>query len=54
MKATVEHGTTKAPPPKTSTAGKTPRFTGQNTSRAKLIRMGQHPAVSSGGAKTPA
>lgn len=53
-KSTVVHGSGKAPSPKSSTAGKTPRFTAQNTSRAKLIRMGQTPKVSAGGPKTPA
>ena len=54
VKSTVTHGTAKAPSPKSSTSGKTPKFTAQNTSRAKLIRMGMHPTVSAGGPKTPA
>ena len=51
-KSKIVHGSAKAPPPKTSTASTKPTFTSQNTSRAKLIRMGRHPEVSSGGAKT--
>ena len=33
-------------------SGKTPQFTSENTPRHKLLAMGQHPKVSSGGAKT--
>lgn len=53
-KSTIVHGDAKAPPPKQSTEGHAPSFNEGNTPRAKLIRMGQHPKVSSGGAKTPA
>jgi hypothetical protein len=48
-KSTVVHGDPKAPAPKSSTQGSTPRFNSDNTSRAKLIRMGQNPKVSCGG-----
>ena len=53
-KSTVEHGDPKAPPPKQSTEGHTPKFTEQNTSLRSLMKMGRHPKMSTGGAKTPA
>ena len=53
-KSKIVHGTAKAPPPKSSTSGSMPTFTSENTNRGKLLRMGMHPKVSSGGKKTPA
>ena len=51
VKSKVEHGSAKAPATKLST-GKAPAMTSDAVPRHKLIAMGKHPEVSSGGAKT--
>lgn len=50
--AKVEHGTAKAPPPKTSTEGTAPRFSVENTPRHMLLKMGMNAHMVSPGAKT--